>query len=136
MIALVSEILGHRYSRVNAGFPRRNRHVRSVGDEDGPVHERRARAGIDQPGELVEHLGELVERHRGLSQDLPQVTSDDILEFGLIPELVGRLPVIATLQDLDEDALVTILTQPKNALVKQYKALFAMEDAELEIREE
>ena len=53
------------------------------------------------------------------------------MKFGLIPEFVGRLPVIATLQDLDEDALVTILTQPKNALVKQYQRLFELEDAQL-----
>jgi ATP-dependent Clp protease ATP-binding subunit ClpX len=53
------------------------------------------------------------------------------LKFGLIPEFVGRLPVIATLTDLDEDALVTILSEPKNALVKQYQRLFEMEDAQL-----
>ena len=57
-----------------------------------------------------------------------------MLKFGLIPEFVGRLPVLATLEDLDEDALVTILTEPKNALVKQYGKLFAMEGVELEIR--
>ncbi|MGI9391534.1 MAG: ATP-dependent Clp protease ATP-binding subunit ClpX [Boseongicola sp.] len=56
---------------------------------------------------------------------------EDLLKFGLIPEFVGRLPVIATLEDLDEDALVTILTQPKNALVKQYQRLFELEDTEL-----
>ena len=56
---------------------------------------------------------------------------EDLLKFGLIPEFVGRLPVIATLEDLDEDALVTILTQPKNALVKQYQRLFELEDAKL-----
>ncbi|MEP2784924.1 MAG: ATP-dependent Clp protease ATP-binding subunit ClpX [Pseudoruegeria sp.] len=56
---------------------------------------------------------------------------EDLLKFGLIPEFVGRLPVIATLEDLDEDALVTILTEPKNALIKQYQRLFDLEDAEL-----
>jgi ATP-dependent Clp protease ATP-binding subunit ClpX len=56
---------------------------------------------------------------------------EDLLKFGLIPEFVGRLPVLATLEDLDEDALVTILTQPKNALVKQYQRLFDIEDAKL-----
>ena len=56
---------------------------------------------------------------------------EDLLKFGLIPEFVGRLPVIATLEDLDEDALVTILTQPKNALVKQYQRLFELEDTDL-----
>jgi ATP-dependent Clp protease ATP-binding subunit ClpX len=54
-----------------------------------------------------------------------------LLKFGLIPEFVGRLPVIATLTDLDEDALVTILSEPKNALVKQYQRLFELEDAKL-----
>ncbi|PRY94848.1 ATP-dependent Clp protease ATP-binding subunit ClpX [Hasllibacter halocynthiae] len=56
---------------------------------------------------------------------------EDLLKFGLIPEFVGRLPVIATLEDLDEDALVTILTEPKNALVKQYQRLFELEDTQL-----
>ncbi len=62
---------------------------------------------------------------------LQQVTSDDILEFGLIPELVGRLPVVAPLRPLDLEAMIRILTQPKSALVKQYQALFSMENAEL-----
>lgn len=61
---------------------------------------------------------------------------EDLLKFGLIPEFVGRLPVIATLEDLDEDALVTILTEPKNALVKQYQRLFEMEQVELSFHEE
>ncbi len=61
---------------------------------------------------------------------------EDLLKFGLIPEFVGRLPVIATLEDLDEDALVTILTQPKNALVKQYQRLFELEDAKLTFTED
>jgi len=62
---------------------------------------------------------------------LEQVTSDDILHFGMIPELVGRLPVVSSLRPLDSDALVRVLTEPKNALVKQYQALFSMENAEL-----
>jgi ATP-dependent Clp protease ATP-binding subunit ClpX len=57
-----------------------------------------------------------------------------LLKFGLIPELVGRLPVVATLDELVEDALVQILVEPKNALVKQYHKLFAMEGVELEVR--
>ena len=61
---------------------------------------------------------------------------EDLLKFGLIPEFVGRLPVIATLEDLDEDALVTILTEPKNALIKQYQRLFEMENAELEFTDD
>ncbi len=66
-----------------------------------------------------------------LAELLPQVTSDDILEFGLIPELVGRLPVISALKPLDPDALVRVLTEPRNALTKQYQKLFEMEEAEL-----
>jgi ATP-dependent Clp protease ATP-binding subunit ClpX len=62
---------------------------------------------------------------------LEQVTSDDILQFGLIPELVGRLPVVSPLRPLDMEAMVRVLTEPKNALVKQYQTLFGMENAEL-----
>ena len=62
---------------------------------------------------------------------LQLVEPEDLLKFGLIPEFDGRLPVLATLEDLDEDALVTILSEPKNALVKQYQSLFSMEDANL-----
>ena len=65
-----------------------------------------------------------------------EVEPEDLLKFGLIPEFVGRLPVLATLEDLDEDALVDILTVPKNALVKQYQRLFEMEDVKLEFRED
>lgn len=64
------------------------------------------------------------------------VEPEDLIKFGLIPELIGRLPVIATLAELDEDALVNILTKPKNALVKQYQTLFGMENVELEFEEE
>ena len=66
---------------------------------------------------------------------LRDVEPEDLLKFGLIPEFVGRLPVIATLDDLDEEALVKILTAPKNALVKQYQLLFEMEDVTLTFRE-
>ena len=62
---------------------------------------------------------------------LPQVTTDDVLEYGLIPELVGRLPVLSSLTPLDADGLVRVLTEPKNALVRQYESLFQMEDSEL-----
>jgi ATP-dependent Clp protease ATP-binding subunit ClpX len=64
---------------------------------------------------------------------LREVEPEDLLKFGLIPEFIGRLPVIATLEDLDETALVQILTEPKNALVKQYQRLFEMEDVKLTI---
>ena len=68
---------------------------------------------------------------RGVGEIFGELEPEDLLKFGLIPEFVGRLPVIATLEDLDEDALVTILTQPKNALVKQYQRLFELEDVKL-----
>ncbi|HPD92710.1 MAG: ATP-dependent Clp protease ATP-binding subunit ClpX [Rhodobacter sp.] len=71
------------------------------------------------------------ESKRTVGEALQQLEPEDLLKFGLIPEFVGRLPVIATLTDLDEDALVTILTEPKNALVKQYQRLFEIEGAEL-----
>ncbi len=64
------------------------------------------------------------------------VEPEDLLKFGLIPEFVGRLPVLATLEDLDEAALITILTEPKNALVKQYQRLFSMEDVDLTFHED
>ena len=67
---------------------------------------------------------------------LLDVEPEDLVRYGLIPEFVGRLPVVATLEELDEKALVKILVEPKNALIKQYKQLFAMEGAELEIRED
>jgi len=68
---------------------------------------------------------------RGIGEMFTELEPEDLLKFGLIPEFVGRLPVIATLQDLDEDALVQILTEPKNALVKQYQRLFELEDTKL-----
>ena len=71
---------------------------------------------------------------RRTGEILRDVEPEDLLKFGLIPEFVGRLPVVATLEDLDEEALVEILTKPKNALVKQYQRLFEMEDVQLEFR--
>src|SRR6188474_836164 len=65
-----------------------------------------------------------------------EVEPEDLIKYGLIPEFVGRLPVVATLEELDEKALISILTEPKNALTKQYRRLFDMEGAELEFREE
>lgn len=67
---------------------------------------------------------------------LKEIQPEDLLKYGLIPEFVGRLPVLVTLEELDIDALVRILTEPKNSLVKQYKELFNMDDVELEIDEE
>jgi len=69
-----------------------------------------------------------------VSEVFREVEPEDLIKFGLIPELVGRLPVVATLGELTEDALVQILTEPKNALLKQYQKLFAMDGVELEVR--
>jgi ATP-dependent Clp protease ATP-binding subunit ClpX len=74
------------------------------------------------------------QRETRLGELLAKVTSDDLVEFGMIPEFVGRLPVIAPLEPLDEEALVRILTEPRNALIKQYQKLFEMEGAELEFQ--
>lgn len=71
---------------------------------------------------------------RDVGELFREVEPEDLIKFGLIPELVGRLPVVATLDELREDALIQILIEPKNALIKQYQALFAMENVELEIR--
>jgi ATP-dependent Clp protease ATP-binding subunit ClpX len=71
---------------------------------------------------------------KAVGEVLRSVEPEDLIKFGLIPELIGRLPVIATLEELSSEALVQILTEPKNALVKQYQKLFSMEDVELEIR--
>ena len=68
---------------------------------------------------------------RGVGEIFKELEPEDLLKFGLIPEFVGRLPVIATLTDLDEESLVIILTQPKNALIKQYQRLFELEDVTL-----
>ncbi|MCR6496730.1 ATP-dependent Clp protease ATP-binding subunit ClpX [Thermomonas sp. S9] len=74
------------------------------------------------------------ERKADVGQVLAQVEPEDLIKFGLIPEFVGRLPVVATLEELDEPALIKILTEPKNAITKQFKRLFEMEGVELEIR--
>jgi ATP-dependent Clp protease ATP-binding subunit ClpX len=73
---------------------------------------------------------------RRIGEIFQELQPEDLLKFGLIPEFVGRLPVLATLTDLDEDALVTILVEPKNALVKQYQRLFEMEDVRLTFTED
>ena len=73
---------------------------------------------------------------RGTGEILHEVEPEDLLKFGLIPEFVGRLPVLATLEDLDENSLVEILTRPKNALVKQYQRLFEMENVNLTFAED
>ena len=74
------------------------------------------------------------EDDKSTGERLAEVEPEDLLKFGLIPEFVGRLPVLATLEDLDEDALVRILTEPRNALTKQYQSLFSMDDVNLDFR--
>ncbi len=73
-------------------------------------------------------------KQRSLTERFKEVEPEDLIKFGLIPELIGRMPVVASLAELSEDALMQILTEPKNAVVKQYTKLLAMEGAELEIR--
>jgi ATP-dependent Clp protease ATP-binding subunit ClpX len=95
------------------------------------IQARSTKAGI---GFAAEVQGK--ESKRNIGELLLDVEPEDLVKYGLIPEFVGRLPVVATLQELDEEALVRILVEPKNALIKQYKALFSMEGAELEVRED
>lgn len=76
------------------------------------------------------------DERRNVGQIFADLEAEDLIRYGLIPEFVGRLPVVATLEELDQAALVKILTEPKNALVKQYKKLFEMEGCDLEIRED
>lgn len=76
------------------------------------------------------------EEERKAHEIINELEADDLITYGLIPEFVGRLPVVATLEELDEEALVTILTQPKNALSKQYGKMIEMEGSELELRDE
>jgi ATP-dependent Clp protease ATP-binding subunit ClpX len=71
---------------------------------------------------------------RGVGELFAEVEPEDLIKFGLIPELVGRLPVVATLEELQEDTLIRILTEPKNSLIKQFQKLFEMEEVELEVR--
>ena len=76
------------------------------------------------------------ERKTEIGKVLAEVEPEDLIKFGLIPEFVGRLPVVATLEELDEAALIKILTEPKNAISKQFKKLFEMEGVELEFRQD
>ncbi len=75
------------------------------------------------------------DNRKEIGKALRDVQPEDLIKYGLIPEFVGRLPVVATLEELDEVALIQILTQPKNALLKQYQKMFSMEGVELEVRE-
>src|SRR5512141_2431647 len=94
------------------------------------IRQRTAKGGIGFGAEVVSPD----DRSR-LSQLLHETEPEDLIKFGLIPEFVGRLPVVATLDELDEDALMEILVEPKNALIKQFQKIFRIEGVELEIRE-
>ncbi len=98
---------------------------------DKVIRDRSEKGGIGFSAEV-----RTKDESRDLGEVLMDVEPEDLIRYGLIPEFVGRLPVVATLEELDEDALVKILTEPKNALVKQYQHLFEMEGAELELRED
>jgi ATP-dependent Clp protease ATP-binding subunit ClpX len=76
------------------------------------------------------------DEHRKFGETLADLEPEDLVQYGLIPEFVGRLPVIATLEELDEAALIQILTEPKNALTKQYAKMFDMEGVEIDFRED
>lgn len=95
---------------------------------DRVIRNRTEQVGIGFGAEVNSREG------KDVSDTLRQTEPEDLVKFGLIPEFVGRLPVLATLRELDEDALLEILVEPKNALVKQYQRLFSMEGVELEIR--
>ncbi|MCL2916871.1 ATP-dependent protease ATP-binding subunit ClpX [Shewanella litorisediminis] len=102
-------------------------------------------AGLEKVIEQRTHTGSGIgfgaqvkgkEEKESMSDILSQVEPEDLVKYGLIPEFIGRLPVVATLAELDEEALIQILSEPKNALTKQYAALFEMENVELEFRED
>lgn len=98
---------------------------------DRVIQERSDKSGIGFSATLKSK-----ENIKNIGETIKDVEPEDLVKYGLIPEFVGRLPVIATLEELDEPALIKILTEPKNSLVKQYSRLFEMEDVELDFRED
>ncbi len=100
----------------------------AFGGLDKVIRDRSDRSGIGFGAEVMSKDG------RDLNQLLGNVEPEDLIKFGLIPEFVGRLPVVATLEELHEEALVRILTEPRNALTRQFQKLFSMENVELEFR--
>ncbi len=98
---------------------------------DRVIRERSEKGGIGFSAEVKSK-----EDKKELSEVLHSVEPDDLVKYGLIPEFVGRLPVFATLEELNDESLIRILTEPKNAITKQYSKLFEMEDCEVEFREE
>ena len=97
---------------------------------DKIIQRRGERAGIGFAAQLKS------KNEKSLTELFAQVEPTDLVKYGLIPELVGRLPVIASLEELTEEALINILVKPKNALIKQFEALFAMEGVKLTVTEE
>lgn len=98
---------------------------------DKIIRERSEKGGIGFSAEIKSK-----DDSRNVGEILNDVEAEDLIRYGLIPEFVGRLPVVATLEELSEDALVRILTEPKNAITKQYETLFGMEDCEIHFKEE
>ena len=98
---------------------------------DKVIRNRTHKGGIGFSAEV-----QSIDTERAVSDVLKSVEPEDLIQFGLIPEFVGRLPVVATLSELDEDALVQILTEPKNSLTKQYEKMFEMEGAAIEFRDD
>ncbi|MGL5004185.1 MAG: ATP-dependent Clp protease ATP-binding subunit ClpX, partial [Casimicrobium sp.] len=97
---------------------------------DRIIRQRSVKSGIGFGAQVV-----APDDRASISALIRETEPDDLIRFGLIPELVGRLPVVATLDELDEDALIDILIRPKNALVKQYQKMFRLEGVDLEVRE-
>jgi|TARA_Y100000588_G_scaffold159469_1_gene173404 ATP-dependent Clp protease ATP-binding subunit ClpX len=95
------------------------------------IQERSEKSGIGFGADIKSKSEE-----SNLGEFLRDLEPEDLIKYGLIPEFVGRMPVVATLEELDESALITILTEPKNALIKQYSKLFELEGVELEIRDD
>ncbi|HSW71049.1 MAG TPA: ATP-dependent Clp protease ATP-binding subunit ClpX [Gammaproteobacteria bacterium] len=95
------------------------------------IQQRSEKSGIGFSAEIIGK-----DNRRSMSETLRHVEPEDLTKYGLIPEFVGRLPVVATLDELDEAALISILIDPKNALTKQYKKLFEMEGVDIEFRED
>ena len=95
------------------------------------IQDRSEKGGIGFGAEVTSK-----DNQKSIGETLLEVEPRDLISYGLIPEFIGRLPVVATLQELDRDALVNILVKPKNALVKQYQALFTMENVDLDVRED
>ena len=98
---------------------------------EGVIRDRIEKGGIGFSAEVHSK-----DEGKGVGETFQKVEPEDLVKFGLIPEFIGRLPVLATLEELDEPALIRILTEPKNALVRQYKRLFDIEEVEIDFRED